>query len=442
MTLENVFLYKGAVVWAKVYGYPWWPASITTDQRSGKWFHKGKYWVYFFNDPQGAWLKPNCLKEFNDANIAALTPKENHRYYKQIVKAVEEAKEVHSNVLPPEQVAALAQARTEEDNVDNAANATTEEEEDGSEEEKETSNTSQEKIDEPYKANSQRSSRSSSRKRKLEYEDNSQGSKKQLCKMSVDSKTSAKNIRKGFRYRDLVFQMPIDRPYHELDPSYLENPQSLNTNAEELQTEVEHLQQLSSLFCSKSDEMKSIQEALMKLSDQINEKIRQFERHCDELYSIEGQILQSLKALFQSRVTITMLKNSRAGKPVVEVEKSCGPNSHSIRTMSKQLVRQWKKMVMESTPLKKDQETAETKRLDSEEGNGKENSSSKEATAVEDATTHPTDSFNHHSEDQMSSSQENGKEEPTNSFFAEDNLNFAKYSSNETEEGYTTRVSP
>ncbi|GJD12542.1 hypothetical protein Gasu2_66200 [Galdieria sulphuraria] len=414
MTCENFFLYKGAVVWAKVYGYPWWPASITTDQRSGKWFHKGKYWVYFFNDPQGAWLKPNCLKEFTEANIAAFTPKENHRHYKQIVKAVEEAKEVHSNTLPPEEVAALAQGGTEEEKVDTAANATTEEE-DASEEEREMSDTSQERTGEVYKGDSQRSSRSHSRKRKSDHEESLQGSKRQLGNIHSNSQRSAKSIRKGFRYRDLVFQMPIDRPYHELDHSYLENPQSLNTSAEELQTQVEQLHRLSDAFCSKSNEMKSIQESLMKLSDQINEKIRQFEKHCDEVYSIEG-------------------------KPVVELEKSCGPNSQAIRAMAKQLVRQWKKMVMESTPSKKDQETAETRTMNSAEGNGKENSYSREENSAEDFTSYQTEPIQHSEE--KTSSKENGTEEAISYYSAQNNFSFTECPAKETEEMNTAQFSP
>jgi hypothetical protein len=305
---ENLLLYKGVVVWAKVYGYPWWPASITTDQRSGKWFHKGKYWVYFFNDPQGAWLKPNCLKEFNEENIAALTPKENHRYYKQIIKAVEEAREVQSNAMPPEEIAALAQAQ--ESTEDNAANATTEEE--ATEDEMEISDASQERSLPHSKNNSQQSTPSLKRKR--------ESSRKRNDKSVRNSQTSRKDSsQKRSRYREVVFQMPIDRPYHELDPSQLENPRSMDITEEELVTRVEQLQQLGDLFCSKENEIKGIQDSLRELTEEINEKIRLLEKHFDEVYSIEGQVLQSLKSLFQSRVTIPMLKNSRAGKPLVQV---------------------------------------------------------------------------------------------------------------------------
>lgn len=67
---------QGAVVWAKVTGFPWWPAYIAEASvvQKSKRKRDTDYWVQFFNDNQGAWLAPSAIRLMTDEMTAHFQP--------------------------------------------------------------------------------------------------------------------------------------------------------------------------------------------------------------------------------------------------------------------------------------------------------------------------------------------------------------------------------
>ncbi len=64
--MENKFSLN-QIVWAKLSGYPWWPASIKS--RKGN-----KFEVYFFDEFGRSYLNSNKIREFEDKNCYAKNP--------------------------------------------------------------------------------------------------------------------------------------------------------------------------------------------------------------------------------------------------------------------------------------------------------------------------------------------------------------------------------
>ncbi|CDF36985.1 unnamed protein product [Chondrus crispus] len=58
----------GVAVFGRVSGFPWWPAVVSKCEPSGEWRKDGKFWVRFFNDHTGSWLKSSEIRSFDDYN--------------------------------------------------------------------------------------------------------------------------------------------------------------------------------------------------------------------------------------------------------------------------------------------------------------------------------------------------------------------------------------
>mmetsp|Transcript_12732 Transcript_12732/g.31401 ORF Transcript_12732/g.31401 Transcript_12732/m.31401 type:complete len:371 (+) Transcript_12732:1683-2795(+) len=59
----------GDLVWASVPDYPAWPGEICVNPEKNDWRRKGKVWVKFFNDEEGAWCKEEELVRFEKDTI-------------------------------------------------------------------------------------------------------------------------------------------------------------------------------------------------------------------------------------------------------------------------------------------------------------------------------------------------------------------------------------
>jgi hypothetical protein len=65
-------LRPGIVVFGRVKGFPWWPAVVSVDIKSGTWLAgaaaAARVWCQFFNDPTGAWLRGAEIRPFDAFN--------------------------------------------------------------------------------------------------------------------------------------------------------------------------------------------------------------------------------------------------------------------------------------------------------------------------------------------------------------------------------------
>ena len=89
--MSNISFHVGEVVWAKIRGYPWWPAMITGTEDDNR---EKKYTISFIGDNTHASLAKKCLEKFekglkNNSN----TKKKN------LVDSIEKAKEIYYNKL-------------------------------------------------------------------------------------------------------------------------------------------------------------------------------------------------------------------------------------------------------------------------------------------------------------------------------------------------------
>ena len=87
--MSNISFHVGEVVWAKIRGYPWWPAMITGTEDDNR---EKKYTISFIGDNTHASLAKKCLEKFekglkNNSN----TKKKN------LVDSIEKAKEIYYN---------------------------------------------------------------------------------------------------------------------------------------------------------------------------------------------------------------------------------------------------------------------------------------------------------------------------------------------------------
>ncbi|XP_027700010.1 zinc finger CW-type PWWP domain protein 1 isoform X2 [Vombatus ursinus] len=74
----------GSIIWAKQYGYPWWPGMVESDPDLGEYFLfasqqdvlPSKYHVTFFGDTASrAWIPSNMLKNFQELSLEQIEPK-------------------------------------------------------------------------------------------------------------------------------------------------------------------------------------------------------------------------------------------------------------------------------------------------------------------------------------------------------------------------------
>ncbi|XP_044529451.1 zinc finger CW-type PWWP domain protein 1 isoform X2 [Gracilinanus agilis] len=85
---ENDVVYAsyipGSIIWAKQYGYPWWPGMVELDPDLGEYFLftsqqdvlPAKYHVTFFgNSVSRAWISSNMLKNFQELSLEQVEPK-------------------------------------------------------------------------------------------------------------------------------------------------------------------------------------------------------------------------------------------------------------------------------------------------------------------------------------------------------------------------------
>ncbi|KAM9005507.1 zinc finger CW-type PWWP domain protein 1 isoform X2 [Sarcophilus harrisii] len=73
----------GSIIWAKQYGYPWWPGMVESDPDLGEYFLfasqqdvlPSKYHVTFFGDTASrAWIPSNMLKNFRELSLEQVEP--------------------------------------------------------------------------------------------------------------------------------------------------------------------------------------------------------------------------------------------------------------------------------------------------------------------------------------------------------------------------------
>ncbi|KAJ8900891.1 hypothetical protein NDN08_000190 [Rhodosorus marinus] len=81
----------GTVVWVKYHDYPWWPSLVGVKERISS--RKGEFWVKFFNDPDGGFVKAGQMRPFTPENIKKYMPRKGSADYDKIVEAVRLARE-------------------------------------------------------------------------------------------------------------------------------------------------------------------------------------------------------------------------------------------------------------------------------------------------------------------------------------------------------------
>lgn len=82
----------GVAVFGRLSGFPWWPAVVSKCEPSGDWTKDGKFWVIFFNDRNGAWLKSSEIRSFDAYNKDRCLEHNNstpkfRRYHERVNKA-------------------------------------------------------------------------------------------------------------------------------------------------------------------------------------------------------------------------------------------------------------------------------------------------------------------------------------------------------------------
>ncbi|KAH0626062.1 hypothetical protein JD844_000776 [Phrynosoma platyrhinos] len=104
--------FPGSLVWAKQYGYPWWPGIIEPDPDSGDYLLfssqtdllPSKYHVTFFgNSVTRAWISASMLRNFGESNmersgLAKLRRKDDKRNFKTALKMAKEAEQINIQV--------------------------------------------------------------------------------------------------------------------------------------------------------------------------------------------------------------------------------------------------------------------------------------------------------------------------------------------------------
>ena len=87
--MSNTSFNVGEVIWAKIRGYPWWPAMITGTEDDNR---EKKYAVSFIGDNTHSSLAKKCLEKFEKGlKMYSNTKKKN------LLDTIEKAKEIYYN---------------------------------------------------------------------------------------------------------------------------------------------------------------------------------------------------------------------------------------------------------------------------------------------------------------------------------------------------------
>jgi len=87
--MSNVSFNVGEIIWAKIRGYPWWPATITGAEDDNR---EKKYAVSFIGDNTHASLAKKCLEKFEKGlKLYSNTKKKN------LSESIDKAKEMYYN---------------------------------------------------------------------------------------------------------------------------------------------------------------------------------------------------------------------------------------------------------------------------------------------------------------------------------------------------------
>ncbi|XP_008830591.1 zinc finger CW-type PWWP domain protein 1 isoform X2 [Nannospalax galili] len=100
----------GSIIWAKQYGYPWWPGMVESDPDLGEYFlfasHldslPSKYHVTFFGDAVSrAWIPVNMLKNFQELSLELTGVKKckNKDYNQKLEAAIKMAREAEQTSI-------------------------------------------------------------------------------------------------------------------------------------------------------------------------------------------------------------------------------------------------------------------------------------------------------------------------------------------------------
>lgn len=87
--MSNISFNVGEIIWAKIRGYPWWPAIITGTEDDNR---EKKYAVSFIGDNTHSSLAKKCLDKFEKGlKTYSSTKKRN------LLESIEKAKEIYYN---------------------------------------------------------------------------------------------------------------------------------------------------------------------------------------------------------------------------------------------------------------------------------------------------------------------------------------------------------
>ena len=87
--MSNTSFNVGEIIWAKIRGYPWWPAIITGTEDDNR---EKKYAVSFIGDNTHSSLAKKCLEKFEKGlKMYSNTKKKN------LIDTIEKAKEIYYN---------------------------------------------------------------------------------------------------------------------------------------------------------------------------------------------------------------------------------------------------------------------------------------------------------------------------------------------------------
>lgn len=87
--MSNTSFNVGEIIWAKIRGYPWWPAMITGTEDDNR---EKKYAVSFIGDNTHSSLAKKCLEKFEKGlKMYSNTKKKN------LIETIEKAKEIYYN---------------------------------------------------------------------------------------------------------------------------------------------------------------------------------------------------------------------------------------------------------------------------------------------------------------------------------------------------------
>ncbi|ODM94564.1 DNA mismatch repair protein Msh6 [Orchesella cincta] len=85
---------EGTLVWAKLEGYPWWPAMIRGETHGGAYSRKSavEFHVQFFDDPPSrAWIRKGDLKIYRGSQDADIPPARSDRAWLSACKIADDA---------------------------------------------------------------------------------------------------------------------------------------------------------------------------------------------------------------------------------------------------------------------------------------------------------------------------------------------------------------